>query len=214
MKKLLVSLILCLFPVNLSALQVINGGSKTDRVLCKPALKKHLRAAKVDIEIFRRLYKRSTINKYLKQIRVCKSITLGDIPWAHGTYDLENKIIYMKSAGRSDLEYILHHEFSSIILKHPDNHVKYFNTLQSFLKISNSYKGISETHQSNWMDEDSSYQSRGFIVPYAQTSFENDFNMVASYLKTSYLGYNKKRAKRFKKLKTKFQLVGKFYRGL
>ena len=63
-------------------------------------------------------------------------------------------------------------------------------------------------------EEVNTYQRRGFIVPYAQTNFENDFNMTAAYLKTSSLQNNTKKAMRFNRLNKKFKLVKQFYKNL
>tara|TARA_R100000664_G_scaffold23542_1_gene33137 strand:- start:354 stop:1001 length:648 start_codon:yes stop_codon:yes gene_type:complete len=215
MKKLLVSLIFCLLPVNLSALQVINGGSLSIDVECRPAKEKHIVSAKQDINLFVNSYRKKTIKNYLHQIRMCRNIKLRDMSWPSGTYDRSKKIIYLKVAGRTDTEYLLHHEFSSLLLKSFINSAKSAQIENKFLKINkNCYVGVSRSHQSNWMREYPPNMRAGFIVPYAQTNFENDFNMIASFLKTSYLKNRVERAKKFKLLNKKITIVEKFYKNL
>ena len=215
MKKLLVSLILCLFPANLLAVEVINGGSPTAYVNCQKTSPFYLNLVKHDIKKFIKSYKKSTIQTFLKQIRVCHVINLDGMTWVGGTYDVRRGIIYLRAPEHYKHEYLLHHEFSSIILKSPENRHKRLSILKQFWKINDgSYIGLGRVNKSNWLDEVTSYQRRGFVVPYAQTNFENDFNMTAAYLKTSSLSYNTKRAKRFKRLKSKFKIVKQFYKNL
>ncbi len=215
MKKLLVSLILCLFPVNLLAVEIINGGSPTDFVKCSRTTKSLIHSIDYDVKKFINSYKKSTIKKFLKQIRVCHVIDLDGMTWVGGTYDVRRRIIYLRAPEHYKHEYLLHHEFSSIILKSPENRHKRLSVLKEFWKINDgSYTGVGRVNKSNWLDEVASYQRRGFVVPYAQTNFENDFNMTAAYLKTSSLSYNTKMAKRFKRLKSKFKIVQQFYKNL
>ena len=180
MKKLAILFFISCLSGNAFAFTVTNNGSVTNYVKCDKAKQKYLNKAIPSIGLFAKSYKKGTLDKYLTQIRVCSVITLDGMDWVSGTYDTDKKIIYLKTAGRTDIEYVLHHEFSSIVLNNNRN----------------------------------TNQKRGFIVPYAQTNFENDFNMIVSYLKTSYLNYSTKKARKFKRLNYKFKAVEQFYKNL
>ena len=215
MKKIAILFFISCLSSNAYAFSVINNGSVTNYVKCDKAKQKYLNKAIPSIGLFAKSYKKGTLDKYLTQIRVCSVITLDGMDWVSGTYDTDKKIIYLKTAGRTDIEYILHHEFSSIVLNNNRNINQKRALLQKFIKFNDgNYRGVGRSHQSNWMDENPAYQKRGFIVPYAQTNFENDFNMIVSYLKTSYLSYSTKKARKFKRLNYKFKAVEEFYKNL
>jgi len=215
MKKLLLSLILCLFSTNSFAFQVINGGSPSVFIKCQKTTPYHFDLVKNDIQKFINSYKKSTIENFLKQIRVCHVINLDGMTWVGGTYDIKRRIIYLRAPKHHKHEYLLHHEFSSIILKSSKNSSKRLKIIKKFWNINDGpYTGVGRVNKTNWLNEIISYQRRGFIVPYAQTNFENDFNMTAAYLKTSSLQNNTKKAMRFNRLNKKFKLVKQFYKKL
>jgi len=214
MKKLII-LLVCLFSYDCFAVQITKGGSKTSNVTCTMPKNKFVRMANHDIGIFLRSYKPRTITKYLKQIRLCGSLTLYGQDFATGTYDVEKKIIYLQVYGRSDVEYVLHHELSSIILKMSKNRWEIQGKFRNFSK--KPYKPMSmwgDINKVNWMAEKHRYLKNGFIVPYAQTHVENDLNMIAAFYKTSYLRSRMKRAAKYPLINKKYNIVKKMYKSL
>tara|TARA_R100000234_G_scaffold89620_1_gene57872 strand:- start:261 stop:803 length:543 start_codon:yes stop_codon:yes gene_type:complete len=176
---------------------------------------KFVRMANHDIGIFLRSYKPKTIRKHLKEIRLCGSLTLYGHNFATGTYDVDKRIIYLQVYGRSDVEYVLHHELSSIILKMSKNRWQIQGKFRNFSK--KPYKPISmwgNISKVNWMAEKRLFLSNGFIVPYAQTNVENDLNMIAAFYKTSYLKNRMSRAVKYPLIAKKYDIVKKMYRGL
>tara|TARA_A100001515_G_C4587872_1_gene215140 strand:+ start:1750 stop:2385 length:636 start_codon:yes stop_codon:yes gene_type:complete len=207
-----VILAICLFSFDCFAVQLVKGGSKTYNVVCTTPKNKFVRMARHDIGIFLRSYKPKTLKKHLKQIRMCGKLSLNDQDWAMGTYDVEKKIIYMQVYGRNDIEYLLHHELSSIILKMDKNH---WQIREKFRNLSKkSYKPAHLWGKVDWMAIKHKYLKDGFIVPYAQTGAENDFNMIVAFYKTSYLKHRMRRAAKYPLIAKKYNIVKKMYRGL
>ena len=209
MKKLFLTLVLCLFSANCYAVDIINGGSVTFYATCSVAKPVNYLAAKPRVDIFLKAYRASTIKKNLKQIRLCGSLTLWGQKWAAGTYDLEKKIIYVLADENPEQEYVLHHEFSSILLKRSSR----------WCSIEKQFKENSKDHYGNvittdWMEESARHFRKGFIVPYAQTCFENDFNMIASYYKTSFLKKRMGRMLKYPLISKKYNIIKRFYKNL
>ena len=209
MKKLYLTLLLTVFSAECHALNIINGGSSTPYATCSMAKPIDYLRARSKVNVFLKSYKKTTIENNLSQIRLCGKLTLWGQSWAAGTYDLEKKIIYVLADDNSQQEYILHHEFSSILLKK--------SSFEQYIKnkfIKYSKKRYGHTGKAKWMEEQVKYLKPGFIVPYAKTCFENDFNMIAAYHKTPYLKKRMSGLLKHPLIYKKHNIVKKFYESL
>jgi hypothetical protein len=211
MKKLIVATFICLVANPALAVQVFNGESKTYYVSCAPAQEDVYLAAKANIHHFTDKYKAATIKNNLKQIRFCGELLLFGENWAAGTYDFKKKIIYVKTKKPYQQEYVLHHEFSSILLKsvRPRQKIK---LLMGFKR--NSIGGYRDFRDKNWMVRSHSFLKKGYIVPYAQTCFENDFNMMAAYYKTSFFQEQMMESNAYPRIHNKYKIIERFYKKL
>ena len=211
MKRLVVATFICLVADPALAVQVFNGESKTYYVSCRPAQEDVYLAAKAKIHHFTDKYKAATIKNNLKQIRFCGKLLLFGENWAAGTYDFKRKIIYVKTNKPYQQEYILHHEFSSILLKSA-RYVQKAKLVVGFKR--NSVGKYRDFRDKNWMVRRPSFLKKGYIVPYAKTCFENDFNMMASYYKTSFLQEEMMESKAYPKIYNKYKIIEEFYKKL
>jgi len=214
MKKLFLVLIFCCYSINCYGLSIKNSGSVTFYVKCEPAKKQHIDIAKKAIDIFIKSYKKSTIRNNLREVRLCGKIILGEnADWPTGTYDYDKKIIYLvankKPHQRWMAEYILHHEFSSILLK--SSH-RWFNLKEVFLKNSKSDYGNVRTD--DWMGYIKKFLNKGFVTPYSKTSFENDFNVIAGFYKTPSLQRKMSELLIYPLILKKYNIVKRFYKNL
>ena len=215
MKRLVVATFICLVANPALAVHVFNGESKTYYVSCTPAQEDIYLAAKAKIHDFTEKYKAATIKNNLKQIRFCGKLLLYGGNWAAGTYDLKKKIIYVKAKWLYQQEYVLHHEFSSILLKSAPARQR-IKLLVGFKRNSiGKYRYFrDEQNYKKWMTRSLRFLKKGYIVPYAQTCFENDFNMMAAYHKTSFLQEEMMESKAYPKIYNKYKIIERFYKKL
>jgi hypothetical protein len=124
------------------------------------------------------------INNYLSAIYFAGIIEVRGL-YAGGTFDSTRRIVYLVEDGRSPAQrhiYTFHHEFSSLLLfrhglllnpwleQHPEG-FRYRN--QMYLEESDVYANTSV------FGTKADYE-KGFMNPYGQTNFENDFNEYAA----------------------------------
>lgn len=126
-------------------------------------------------------YPNSVLASYLKRLYVFKRLTFYGVGYG-GTYSLDLKNIFVTNNGYyfKDICGIIHHEFSSILLR---CHIDFFDA-----------EGWEDNNESEYLDflvkealeanlnafvYDSTSNKKGFLFQYSQTSLENDFNSFA-----------------------------------
>jgi Putative zinc-binding metallo-peptidase len=138
------------------------------------------------VDTFLSTYSRTVINKNLKHIYLISEFYLYGKSYG-GTYDKSSLYINSKAANKepSDLFLlsVMHHEFSSILMKN------YKFPKEEWLAINlpgfkYSGSGREMLGQPNLYSQSEEWLSNGFLVKYSQSSLENDFNMLAFWLFT------------------------------
>ena len=172
--------------------------------------------AKREYRVFKKLYKRKTLKKYLKRVVFCSELWLGPVREARGTYNVKNNTVFIEVNYKSnDTLYLLNHEFSSILLlKHKE--LKEFKKEWVSNNVGNYKPLFDERYGDNqWRLTHAELRMRGFLYPYSRTDFENDFNVMAAYYKSDYLRSRLlKAARNYSRIKNKFNLLKKFYKKL
>ena len=173
---------IALSPFTSHALQVQTGLSKNYRidsdegirfVKCTKIIKtQNYKNSFNDLDIFLKSYKPETIKLNLHRVVFCKELHVNNKKWYRGTYDLKNKTIIIEVGGASDTEYMLHHEFSSILIKFSQ---KYNLLKTNWIKFNKEryvdvWSGFSK---SRWNSENRLLRKNGFLFPYCKTNFEN-----------------------------------------
>lgn len=170
------------------------------------------KSAKYKLLRYQRSYKPQTIKKYLKTIVICEKLRAGNEKWVRGTYNVQKRMLILEVDRKTDdLEYVFHHEFSSILLLTNTNMKKF--AIQ-WIKNNRSNYGSDWNNGSDtgWNAENRSIRRKGFMYPYCLTSFENDFNIIASFYKSGYLKSNLNSISlRYPLIRKKHMLVKKFY---
>jgi hypothetical protein len=183
-------------------------------VTCKRPSRSLFNSKKRHVRLFANKYKKKTLDKYLHRVILCKDMRVNNAKWVRGTYDMESLTLFIEiSKDYEDTEYALHHEFSSILLIKN----KFYKIKQKWIKNNKqAYRpGWGANSNSKWNSENKKLRLKGFLFPYCTTNFENDFNVVASYYKSTYIRYDLMRASRkYPLIKKKLQIVKKFYEEL
>lgn len=183
---------------------------KTQIECTKPKLK-YIHAQRPEIDLFLNKYKAKIIKKHLNKIVLCDKLSRYGLSWIRGTYDIDKKIIFLEIDEHDDTLYLLHHEFSSILL------------LRSQKLDKNKWKSYNkEGYIKNWKLIDmrwktsQSLQKKGFLFPYSQQSLEDDFNVMAGLYLPNYFNYNQKLldGRKHHGINKKFLLLKDFYKEL
>jgi hypothetical protein len=147
------------------------------------------------------------IKKYLNAIYYAGEID-ADGDKADGTYDPFRRIIYLVNSGslkENQSIYIIHHEFSSLLLKShsfwvdpwTDHHPK------DFKYFDDIYDDWKEVEKARITITDADFFKKGFVSNYGLTNFSNDFSEYSAMIFT----YPEK----FKKIMNQYPRVrGKF----
>ena len=170
------------------------------------------KSAKYKLLRYQRSYKPQTIKKYLKTIVICEKLRAGNEKWVRGTYNVQKRMLILEVDRKTDdLEYVFHHEFSSILLLTNTNMKKFAN---QWIKNNRSNYGSDWDNGSDtgWSAENRSIRKKGFMYPYCLTSFENDFNIIASFYKSDYLKHILESVSyRYPLIKNKYKIIKTFY---
>jgi len=170
------------------------------------------KSAKYKLMRYQRSYKPQTIKKYLKTIVICEKLRAGNEKWVRGTYNVQKRMLILEVDRKTDdLEYVFHHEFSSILLLTNTNMKKF--AIQ-WIKNNRSDYGSDWDNGSDtgWSAENRSIRKKGFMYPYCLTSFENDFNIIASFYKSDYLKHILESVSyRYPLIKNKYKIIKTFY---
>ena len=176
----------------------------------KPSLRQ-IRHFKNELKLFLKKYKRSALSKNLTKVVACKKLTRGPYEWYRGTYVASQNVIYVEVSGPDDTEYLLHHEFSSLLLyAHPHKTQK---LKAKWINWSNQKYNI-DHNKRDWVQK-KHLQKNGFLYEYNKVSFENDFNVMASFYMSFHLRHKLTLArKKHWRLQKKYEMLYKFYQPL
>ena len=74
---------------------------------------------------------------------------------------------------------------------------------------------LEQKSKSMWNSKNKKLRSNGFLYPYCKTNFENDFNVISAFYKSSYLKSTiDKASKKYRLINKKYNIVKNFYEGL
>tara|TARA_Y100001973_G_scaffold102779_1_gene168545 strand:- start:276 stop:944 length:669 start_codon:yes stop_codon:yes gene_type:complete len=166
----------------------------------------------VDVTEFKKIYTKNALNK-IQKIYFCHKLTLSrwgtQSNWARGTYDWKKGYIFVKIDNNNDVEYILHHEYSSILMK------KYDVGFKSKWSFFNKGKYHGDYGKNNNYNKQhlKQIQKRGWYRDYSQSSFENDFNIIVGHYFSSWLKRDLlKSANRNWRINGKLKLIKEWYK--
>tara|TARA_R110002020_G_scaffold14313_8_gene50896 strand:+ start:8558 stop:9241 length:684 start_codon:yes stop_codon:yes gene_type:complete len=212
MKKLTLCCLVLLFPLNLNAFEIQQGvSSPSHRIRCSAPLKKSAKRIPWEVRIFKKRYNDWVLNKILKKIVFCGKLVRGPYAWMRGTY-VEGNVatLWVEIDKKDDTQAILHHEMSSILLHSLPRHTKY-RFKQKWKQYSN--RGYNIDHDNHGYVVKPLLQRDGFLYDYCLTSFENDFNFIASFHLTSWLKRKLvKASKTHYRIKSKYDLMLTLYK--
>lgn len=171
------------------------------------------RRAMKEFKLFKKQYKRRTIKKHLKRVVFCSELSLGLYFGAKGSYNVKNKTLFIEVNYRSNAtEYLLHHEFSSLLLHSNPNSKSLKKQWTSNNLVGYKPFFAQKYGKNQWKEKHEALRMRGFLYPYSRTNFENDFNVMAAYFKADYLRKDlKKAANDYSRINNKFFILKKFY---
>lgn len=215
MKKLI--FIFCLlFAIPAHSVRIYNGleGVKTNGIGCSKVKNFGLYIARVgEVAKFTKLYTKKAL-KMIKRVHLCTRIRIDqNDEWVRATYDEKDGSLYAEVDSKfNDTRMNLHHEFSSLLIYYTPQAKK----LEKIFKLLNkaSYnQQFREQAARGWIT-DKAQRKQGFLYPYSSTSFENDFNVMATYSITDYLKhYVRYASKKHEIIKIKALLVKDFYKS-
>ena len=215
MKKLI--FIFCLlFAVPAYSLKIYNGleDVRTNGIGCSKVKNFGLYSARVDeVAKFKKLYTKKAL-KMIRRVHLCTRIRIEkNDEWVRGTYDEKDGSLYVEVDSKfNDTRMSLHHEFSSLLI-HYTPQAKKLEKIFKLLNKASYNRQYSKQAARGWIT-DKNQRKQGFLYPYSSTSFENDFNVMATYSITNYLKhYVRYASKRHEIIKIKALLVKDFYRS-
>jgi hypothetical protein len=165
--------------------ETFNGVAATYNIVYEQAVSEAISAYPVEL-----------VKKYLKHIYVYDYI--GRTGFG-GTYSTKNYSIYITVIDdqrnvktKNQIQNFIHHEFSSMIWKwrRDGSYDKgdFAHLKNEWLQISNNYK---DTYSFYSVYPEEKYWTKGYLCDYGTKSFEEDFNMIASYMfKSVYSEFN------------------------
>jgi hypothetical protein len=213
MKKIVVLLCL-LFP--LTAMAEINieygSGDELRDITCSQPSSSEIKRFKQELRLFINKYKKTTLSRHLNKIVACKKLARSIYDWYRGTYVEDKNVMYVEVGGSlNDTEYILHHEFSSLLLY--NNGTKRKALQRQWDQWSNKDYNLDHNKRDWAVKRD--LQRDGFLYEYSKLSFENDFNVMAAFYMSNYLKYNLRVASnKHWRIKNKYKTLREFYRPL
>ena len=210
--RTIIAILLLLLPFTTNAAIKIQygAGDYNNNITCtKPSVSQTQRF-KNEFKLFLKTYKGPVIAANLNKVVVCKKLTRGSFDWYRGTYVLSQRTIYVEVDGADDTEYLLHHEFSSLLLLKSNKK----SQLKDKWSVWSKQNYNIEHKKRGWATKNN-LQKDGFLYEYNKVSFENDFNVIASFYLCPYLKYKlDKASKKYWRIQKKYNEVRNFYRPL
>jgi len=213
MKKIIILLCL-LFPLTVTAKVNVKYGLNDElrEITCTQPSKGEKRRFKTELRLFLNKYKSSTLSSNLHKIVACKKLRRSIYEWYRGTYVEDGNVVYVEIGGHhNDAEYVLHHEFSSLLLC--NNKTRRIALKHLWAQWSNKDYNLDHDKR-DWIVK-RSLQRDGFLYEYNKLSFENDFNVMAAFYLSNYLKHDLRSASRkHRRIKNKYKSLREFYKPL
>ncbi len=213
MKKIIILLCL-LFPLTATAKVEIQYGVEDSLrdIKCTQPSAREKRQFKTELNLFLKKYRPSELSQNLSKIIACKKLSRSIYSWYRGTYVKDKNVVYVEISGHhNDTEYVLHHEFSSLLLH--NNKTRQMALKQLWIHWSNKDYNLDHDKR-DWIVK-RGLQRDGFLYEYNKLSFENDFNVLAGFYMSNYLKHNLRIASnKHWRIKNKFKSLREFYKPL
>lgn len=139
--------------------------------------------SKHEVELELAKYPKSILQYYLKDVSFVESARFCGR--ADAIYD---KIVLNCECSNSELKKAIHHEMSSILLQHYDLYVErgtFDKMYQEFVKLNGDFSyDVKIANSNDAMSKITNVKLLEYFygVKYAQSGFENDFNVIAQFL--------------------------------
>jgi hypothetical protein len=184
---------LILFLPGIANAYTIQNGMRSEHTIpenyqikCTPVSPYYYHSALIDVVEFKKTYSKKALS-FLNKIIFCKDLHIGRFgfitKWARGTYDWKQKWIFVKIDDNQDSDYVLHHEFSSILMKQNKIKIKSDWIKHNQGKYNHDY-GKANNYNPRHLEK---IYKQGWYRDYSQSSFENDFNIIAGHYFTDWL---------------------------
>lgn len=181
------------------------------RVICTPLSLPYYNDALKDVDKFKRVYTNKALSN-LNKIIFCNKFYIKrgqhTATWLRGTYNFSDRTIFVKIDENKDADYLLHHEFSSILIK-----VYGASFEQKWRSINvEDYTGNYELDNNNSFVHLRDLHKKGWYRDYSKSSFENDFNIITGHYFTDWLNRKLMTSSLFySKIKSKIDLMKHWY---
>ena len=214
MKKLLFMIFLLIIPQTSYSQEIVWGTSLFEDIGIQCSVPQNKIKPQVEKEIldFKRNYNPVELKKRLNRIVVCGELSRAGYKWFRGTYVDAHKSIFVEvgKGEHNDIEYVLHHEFSSLVWLEKVNP----KIIREWKTNSNFSYNLDENISSDWTVNEQE-QKKGALYRYCKTTVENDFNVIAAFYMSDYLKpLLKKAMARHVRIKNKVRIFEKLYDGL
>jgi len=214
MKKLFLVLLLLIVPQSAWGQEIVWGSNDYSylNIKCsKPSVQVRSQVIE-EIDEFKSHYNSNYLKTDLKKIVVCKKLSRSGMEWFRGTYSYNERIVFVEvgNGKDNDTEYVLHHEFSSIVWKNKVTP----EILARWTANSNFKYDVYNNISSDWVVDDE-LQETGALFRYCRTTPENDFNVMAAYYFADYLKYGlRKSIKKHHRIRAKAEILREMYEGI
>jgi len=211
MKKLLFAIFLLSIPQTSYSQEIVWGSKDYSYLNIKCSKPNTLVRSRTleEIDEFKSHYSHRYLKTNLKKIVVCKNLSRSGMDWFRGTYSHQEKIVFVEvgDGEKNDTEYVLHHEFSSIVWLN-----KLTPEILTRWKANSNFKyDIDDNISSDWTVDDK-LQETGALFRYCRTTPENDFNVIAAYYFSDYLRYSlNKSMKKHVRIRAKVTILLEIY---
>ena len=198
-------------PLMVAGVRVAYEGVRASRQLprCTPPDVRHLPRAMAAIRDFSSRYNERAMS-LLDTVVLCGRLGDGEDAWIRGLYDPQKRMILVELDHHDDTVYVLHHEFSSLLMAASGDLSGFRRRwVQHNRGTYNAAYGDSSAQP--WRVDWTLYR-RGFLHPYGQTSFENDLNIIAGFVMSSYLHERLRQASLAPAIRAKVTLAHDFMR--
>ena len=201
-----------MIPFAANAIQVSHGkNSKNLNIICQKPKNIHANRASKKIESFLRIYKNSIVKSHLNRIVLCGHLKRYNLDWIRGTYNVKNKTIWLEVDDHKDVLFILHHEFSSLLM----HNYKKINANQWIKHNNGDYIKSWQKQKWDWQPNDT-LRRNGCLYSYSQQALEDDFNVMSALYLAGVPSYSRmlKDASKFHRIKEKLNIVKRYYKEI
>ncbi|MBP47029.1 MAG: hypothetical protein CMH53_03740 [Myxococcales bacterium] len=193
---------------DVAGIEVISDASRVPSwVQCTAVKRRHLPRAHAALYQFVSKYN-AAARSALRRVVLCDRLGTGDNQWIRGVYDVESASIMVEVDDFDDTLYVLHHEFSSLLML-ASGDMSAFRALWRRHSQGVYNAGFQLAARQDWKPNPELYR-RGFLHAYSATSFENDLNVMVAFVMSDYLQSRLHAASRFAAIRAKVELAEDF----